>query len=162
MSVRLIAEPGTLVRVAYEAPPVPDNPEPAQGEKFLQLPTEGEVKDLLDHETTTPVTTLTLEGGFNIYLERAEHDWTAAEEYALAFNSFLHDPQYEFHEFLGVPKSQHPTLRIWLTRYTLQHVQGLHDQITVSPLAKQHLGPEGGKIVVPGTSIPLHGQKRRH
>lgn len=162
MSVRL-SEPddGALVRAVYEAPPVPEQPTPAQGEEVIHLPRETEVKDLLDHEVATPVVTLTLEGGFNIYLHRVEHDWEAAEDYAVAINQFLHDAQYRFHEFLGLPESKHhvPT---WLTRHTLINLQGIHSQVTISPLAKPSVGPEGGKKLVVAGLVPHGTGKRRH
>lgn len=157
--VRLRGESGP-VRVEYIAPPTPEVETPDG--PFIALPTEEIVQAVKDGQAkATPVTTLTLEGGFNIYLVRAAHDWTAAERYIEAFTMFLMDDEYSSDQFLGVPLSEHPDLSTWIPRYTLERMQGVHDQVTVSPLATRKVGRQGGDIVVvPGTAIPFHGQKR--
>lgn len=136
------------VRVEYVAPPVPQTQTP--NGPFIELPTEQIVQAIAKGESkATAVTTLTLEGGFNIYLVRAEHDWTAAERYVEAFNKFHYEAEYREDEYLGVPKSEHADLCIWLSRHTLERLQGVHDQVTVSPLATAKVGSRGGEIVIP-------------
>jgi hypothetical protein len=147
--VKLVDE-GGLVRVEYVAPPAPVKAELKDGEIAIDI---AEMKG-------QPTTILTYENGITAHLYREAHDWGAAERYAEAISIWLRD--YPDGAFLGLPPAAMKDDPIWLPRHTLLRMLNLHDNVSTSPLAEERVGRKGGsRIVVPGTTIPMHGQGKR-
>jgi hypothetical protein len=150
--VRLADQESGLTRVEYVAPPVPEKAEPKEGEKIIEIA----------EEQGHPTVNGSWGNGITFHLHRESHDWGAAERYAAAISRWLADPRYQEEAFLGLPPASMPTEPMWVTREALLHILNLHDDVSLSPLTNEKPGRLGGsRIVVPGTTIPMHGSGKR-
>jgi hypothetical protein len=147
--MRLVKEASGLTRVEYVAPPVPEKPEPKEGERVIEIA----------EEQGHPTVNGSWENGVTFHLHREQHDWGAAERYAAAISQWLNNGDGEF---LGLPPASMPDEPMWVSRQALLKVLNLHDDVSLSPLVNEKPGRLGGsRIVVPGTTIPVHGTGKR-
>lgn len=150
--MKLVRGESGLTRVEYVAPPVPEKPEPKEGETVIDIA----------EEKGNPTSTLTWENGITVHLFRERHDWGAAERYAAAISRWLSDPESAGEGFLGLPPAAIPSESMWVPRYTLERMLNIHDNVSISPLSEEKTGRLGGsRILVPGTTIPVHGGGKR-